>query len=144
MTVKLAIVYYSSYGTNHQMATIAADAAREAGAEVRLLKARETAPEEAINSQDAWKAHHEATADVPEATADDMKWANAYLISAGTRFGVMASQMRAFIDTLGGLWAYLGDDIRAECTWRSRNNAEFTLHDRDALGWICCGTGLHQ
>ena len=37
MTVKLAIVYYSSYGTNHQMATIAADAAREAGAEVRLL-----------------------------------------------------------------------------------------------------------
>ena len=105
MTVKLASVYYSSYGTNHQMATIAADAAREAGAEVRLLKARETAPEEAINSQDAWKAHHEATADVPEATADDMKWANAYLISAGTRFGVMANQMRAFIDTLGGLWA---------------------------------------
>jgi NAD(P)H dehydrogenase (quinone) len=92
MTVKLAIVYYSSYGTNHQMATIAAEAAKSAGAEVRLLKARETAPDEAINSQDAWKAHHEATADVPEATADDMEWANAYL-------------MRAFIDTLGGLWA---------------------------------------
>jgi NAD(P)H dehydrogenase (quinone) len=34
-----------------------------------------------------------------------MEWANAYLISAGTRFGVMASQMRAFIDTLGGVWS---------------------------------------
>ena len=105
MTVKLAIVYYSSYGTNHQMATIATEAAKAAGAEVRLLKARETAPAEAVNSQDAWKAHTEATADIPEATIEDMEWANAYLISAGTRFGVMASQMRAFIDTLGGLWS---------------------------------------
>ncbi len=104
MTVKLAIVYYSTYGTNYQMASIAAEAAKAAGAEVRLLKARETAPAEAVNSQDAWKDHLEATKDIPEATAEDMEWANAYLISAGTRFGVMASQMRAFIDTLGGLW----------------------------------------
>jgi NAD(P)H dehydrogenase (quinone) len=34
--VKLAIVYYSTYGTNHTMAEIAAEAARAAGAEVRL------------------------------------------------------------------------------------------------------------
>jgi len=105
MTVKLAIVYYSSYGTNHQMATIAMEAAKAAGADVRLLKARETAPAEAVNSQAAWKAHADATADIPEASVEDMEWADAYLVSAGTRFGVMASQMRAFIDTLGGLWS---------------------------------------
>ncbi|TYB85346.1 NAD(P)H:quinone oxidoreductase type IV [Oceaniovalibus sp. ACAM 378] len=104
MTVKLAIVYYSSYGTNHQMALIAAEAAKAAGAEVRLLKAPETAPEKVVAGVDAWKAHAEKTADIPNATAEDMEWANAYLISAGTRFGVMASQMRAFIDTLGGVW----------------------------------------
>ena len=104
MTVKLAIVYYSSYGTNHQMATIAMEAAKAAGADVRLLKARETAPAEAVNSQAAWKAHADATADIPEASVEDMEWADAYLVSAGTRFGVMASQMRAFIDTLGGVW----------------------------------------
>ncbi len=104
MTVKLAIVYYSSYGTNHQMATIAAEAAKAAGAEVRLLKARETAPDDVVAGVDAWKAQAEKTANIPEATAEDMEWANAYLISAGTRFGVMASQMRAFIDTLGGVW----------------------------------------
>src|SRR5690625_6051347 len=34
MTVKLAVIYYSTYGTNHSMATIAAEAGREAGAEV--------------------------------------------------------------------------------------------------------------
>ncbi len=36
-TVRLAIIYYSTYGTNHQMAVCAAEAARAAGAEVRVL-----------------------------------------------------------------------------------------------------------
>ena len=105
MSVKLAIVYYSTYGTNHQMAEIAAEAARAAGADVRLLKAPETAPAAVVAGQDAWQAQAEKTADVSHATPDDMEWANAYLIVAPTRFGVMASQMRAFIDTLGGVWA---------------------------------------
>ncbi|MCB1569020.1 MAG: NAD(P)H:quinone oxidoreductase type IV [Xanthomonadales bacterium] len=103
--VKLAIIYYSTYGTNHAMAEVAAQAAREAGAEVRLLKVRETAPESVVASTQAWAAHAERTADVPLATAQDMEWANAYLFSAPTRFGTVASQMRAFIDTLGGAWA---------------------------------------
>jgi len=105
MSVKLAIVYYSTYGTNHTMATIAAEAARAAGAEVRLLKAAETAPAEVVAGQDAWKAQADATADIPEVTVEDMDWANAYLFSCPTRYGVMASQMRAFIDTLGPLWS---------------------------------------
>lgn len=104
MNVKLAIVYYSTYGTNHQMASLAAEAARAAGAEVRLRKVPETAPAAVVAGQEAWKNHAEATADVPVATAEDMAWANAYLFSAPTRFGVQASQMRAFIDTLGPLW----------------------------------------
>jgi NAD(P)H dehydrogenase (quinone) len=87
------------------MAEIAATAARDAGAEVRLRKVRETAPESVIATQDAWRAHAEKTAAVPIATAEDMEWANAYLFSAPTRFGVSASQLRAFIDTLGPLWA---------------------------------------
>ena len=105
MPVKLAIIYYSTYGTNHQMARIAADAAQAAGAEVRLLKAPETAPPEVVAGQEAWKAQADKTADIPAATPEDMEWADAYLFSAPTRFGVMASQMRAFIDTLGGVWS---------------------------------------
>lgn len=102
--VKLAIVYYSTYGTNHQMAEIAAAAARAAGAEVRVLRVAETAPAEVVAGQDAWKAQAEKSADIPVATPADMEWANAYLFSAPTRFGTVASQMRAFIDTLGGQW----------------------------------------
>ena len=103
--VRLAIVYYSTYGTNHRMAEIAAEAARAAGAEVRLRKARETAPEGVVAGQDAWRAHAEATAHVEEATNADLEWANALLFSAPTRYGAAASQFRAFVDQTGPLWA---------------------------------------
>jgi NAD(P)H dehydrogenase (quinone) len=104
MAVKLAIIYYSTYGTNHQMAEAAAEAAREAGAEVRLRRVRETAPEEVVRAQEAWSAQRERTADIPEATPEDMVWADGYLFSAPTRYGGAASQMRSFIDTLGPIW----------------------------------------
>src|SRR5689334_15127590 len=102
--VRLLIVYYSTYGTNHQMANVAAEAAEAAGAEVRLRKVRETAPEGVVAGQDAWRAHAEATAHVDVVSNEDVEWANAYLLSAPTRYGVAASQMRAWIDTLGPLW----------------------------------------
>lgn len=122
MTVKLAIIYYSTYGTNHQMASIAADAAKATEAEVRLLKVRETAPAEVVAGQEAWKAQADKTADIPTVTAEDMEWANAYLFSAPTRFGVMASQMRAFIDTLGGIWAKGGLANKAVSAMSSAQN----------------------
>jgi NAD(P)H dehydrogenase (quinone) len=102
--VRVSVIYYSTYGTNHQMAETAADAVKQAGAEVRLRKARETAPETVVQSQAGWKAHAERTSHVQEVGNEDMEWANAYLFSAPTRYGVVASQMRAFIDTLGPLW----------------------------------------
>lgn len=41
---KVAVVYYSSTGTVHQLAENVARGAREAGAEVRLLRVPELAP----------------------------------------------------------------------------------------------------
>ena len=79
MNVKLAIIYYSSYGTNYQMASIAAEAAKSAGAEVRLLKAAETVSAEVVARQEGWKAQADRSAHIPVATTADMEWANAYL-----------------------------------------------------------------
>lgn len=103
--VKLAIVFYSTYGTGLAMAREAAEAAQQAGAEVRLLRVSETAPQAVIDGQDAWKANLEAMKDIPEVTSADMEWADGYIVNTPTRFGGAASQLRAFIDTLGGLWA---------------------------------------
>ncbi|QMV45180.1 NAD(P)H:quinone oxidoreductase [Cohnella cholangitidis] len=102
--VKLAVIYYSSTGTNYQLAQWAAEGAKQAGAEARVLKVPELAPDAAIASNPAWKAHVDATKDVPTVANADLEWADAYIFSVPTRFGNMPSQMKQFFDTLGGLW----------------------------------------
>lgn len=103
--VKLAVIYYSSTGTNYQLARWAAEGAKEQGADVRVLKVKELAPNEAIDSNPAWRAHVNETKDVLVATSEDLEWADAIIFSVPTRFGVMAAQMKQFIDEQGGLWA---------------------------------------
>lgn len=102
---KLAIIYYSSTGTNYQLALWAKAEAEANGAEVRLRKVKELAPEEAIAQNPAWKEHYDATQDVEEATSDDITWADALLFSAPSRFGTMPSQLKQYLDLQGGLWA---------------------------------------
>lgn len=103
--VKLAVVYYSMGGTNYQMAKWAEEAAKEAGAEVKVLQVQELAPQSVIDANPAWKAQTEATKDVPVASSADLEWADAIIFSVPTRFGNMPSQMKQFLDLQGGLWA---------------------------------------
>jgi NAD(P)H dehydrogenase (quinone) len=103
--IKLAVIYYSAYGTNYRMASTAAEAARDAGAEVKLLRVREIVAQEVIDRQPAWKANQEATANIPEASTSDLEWADAYLFSVPTRYGGAAAPIRAFFDTTGALWS---------------------------------------
>lgn len=102
--VKLAIIYYSATGANHQLAKWAEEGAKEAGAEVKVLKIKETAPEEAVAANPAWKSFAESSKDVPHASLDDLEWADAIIFSIPTRYGNMASQAQSFFDTTGGLW----------------------------------------
>jgi NAD(P)H dehydrogenase (quinone) len=102
--MKLAVIYYSSTGTNYQLAKWAEEGGKAAGAEVKVVKVPELAPQSAIDSNPAWKAHVEETKDVPEVTLDDLEWADAIVFSVPTRFGNMPAQMKQFIDTTGGLW----------------------------------------
>ncbi len=102
--VNAAIIYYSATGTVHALARAAAEGAEKAGAHVRLRKVAETAPPEAISARPEWVQHLQDTADVAEAGHDDLDWADAVLFGTPSRFGNPASQLRAFIDTTGGLW----------------------------------------
>lgn len=102
--VKLAVIYYSMGGTNYQLAKWAEAGAKEAGAEVRVLKVAELAPQSVIEGNSVWKAHVEATKEVPEVKLEDLEWADAFIFSVPTRFGNMPSQMKQFLDTTGGLW----------------------------------------
>lgn len=105
MTVKVAVIYYSSTGNTYQLAEAVKNGAHEAGAEVRLRRVRELAPQEAINSRPDWARHLEQTKDIPEACNDDLLWADAYILGTPTRFGNIAAQLKEFIDGTGPLWA---------------------------------------
>lgn len=103
--VKLAVVYYSATGTNTEVAKVLAETAEKAGAEVRVRRVAELAPQAAIDSNPAWAANHAASADIAVATPEDIEWADAVIFGSPTRFGNISSQLKQFIDTLGGLWA---------------------------------------
>lgn len=105
MSTKLSIIYYSTYGSNVQLAKWAEEAALKLGAEVRVRQIQELAPQVVIDSQAGWKANQEATKDIPVATSDDITWADAVLFSVPSRFGNVPSQFKQFIDIQGGIWA---------------------------------------
>ena len=103
--LNLTIIVYSMSGTNYQMATWAKDKAEELGANVRLRKVAELAPEAVVQKNEAWRKTTEAMAHVPEASSDDIVWSDALIFSAPTRFGNMPSQLKQFIDIQGPIWA---------------------------------------
>ena len=105
MATRIAVIYYSATGNVHRLATAIAAGAEDAGAEVRLRRVAELAPEEAIAQNQEWARHRDETRDtVPEAELDDLVWAEGYAFGTPTRFGNPAAQLKQFLDMAGGLW----------------------------------------
>jgi NAD(P)H dehydrogenase (quinone) len=115
---KLAVVYYSATGHGKSMADRVTTAAKAAGADVRVRHVAETRDPESFAHNPAWTANYLATKDLPPATGDDIAWADAVIFGSPTRFGSVASQMRNFLDSLGGLWSEgkLADKVYAAFT----------------------------
>jgi len=101
---KIAVIYYSATGNAYTVALAVAAGATAAGAEVRVRKVRELAPDEAIATNKGWEAHRAATQHVEEATLADLEWADGYAFGTPTRFGVVSAQLKQFLDTTGPLW----------------------------------------
>jgi NAD(P)H dehydrogenase (quinone) len=119
----ITVIYYSATGNVHRLAEAVAEGARRADAEVRLVRVPETAPAGAIQSNPAWAAHREATMDVPEATLDDLRWADGFALGTPTRFGNPAAQLKQFIDTTSGLWRAGELADKAATSFTSSRNA---------------------
>ncbi len=97
---KVLVLYYSTYGHIEAMAGAVAEGARAAGAEVDIKRVPETVPEEIAKG-----AHFKLDQAAPVAKVEDLAHYDAIVIGAPTRFGRMPSQMAAFLDQAGGLWA---------------------------------------
>jgi NAD(P)H dehydrogenase (quinone) len=98
---KVLVLYYSSYGHVEQMADAVAEGARAAGAEVDIRRVAETAPDAVVKAAGFKADTAHPVIEGPEALAGY----DAIVVGAPTRFGRMPSQMAAFWDTAGGLWA---------------------------------------
>ena len=97
---KVLVLYYSTYGHIEQMANAVAEGARSTGAQVDVKRVPETVPEEVAKS-----AHFKLDQQAPVATVDELPNYDAIIVGTPTRYGRMPSQMAAFLDQTGGLWA---------------------------------------
>jgi NAD(P)H dehydrogenase (quinone) len=97
---KVLVLYYSTYGHIETMAQAVAAGARDAGAEVAIKRVPETVPEDIARAN-----HFRLDQPAAIATPDELGDYDAIIVGTGTRFGRMSSQMAAFWDRTGGLWA---------------------------------------
>ncbi len=97
---KVLVLYYSAYGHIETMAKAVAEGVREAGAEAIIKRVPETVPDDVARA-----SHYKLDQEAPIATVEELADYDAIIVGVGTRYGRMASQMTAFLDKTGGLWA---------------------------------------
>lgn len=103
--MKVLVLFYSAYGHIHKMAQAVADGVNSIeGVEAVIRQVPETLPQELTTklgiaqAQEAWK-------DIPFANPSELGSYDAIIFGAPTRFGMMAAQMKSFLDGTGGIWA---------------------------------------
>ncbi len=104
-STNVLIAFYSRSGVTEALAKGVAEGAAKEGAEVRLRRVREFVGPEVMAQAPGWKESAEAmNARYPAPTADDAAWADAIVLGTPTRFGNASAELKAYIDSLGGLW----------------------------------------
>ena len=102
---RFLIVYYSRSGSVEALAAAAADSARDAGAEVRVRRAREVVDAAAMEKVDGWaESAARQNALHPAPSQADAEWADAILFGTPCYFGAMATELKNVLDQLGPQW----------------------------------------
>lgn len=97
---RILVLYYSAYGHIREMAQAEADGALSVpGTHVDIRRMPETVPEAIRQSAGFF------TDDTPVAAPADMADYDAIILGTPTQFGMMAGQVKSFLDQAGGLWA---------------------------------------
>jgi hypothetical protein len=71
---KVAVIFYSSTGTNDALARAIAEGAASVSAETRVRLVTETAPPAAISRNPKWQAYAEKMQNEPRAELADLDW----------------------------------------------------------------------
>ncbi len=103
--VKILIPFYSRNGSTEALAKAIAEGARSEGAEVTLRRVREIVSREIMASAPGWIENADRmNAEYLAPTEADAEAADAIIFGTPTRFGNVSSELKAYVDSLGGLW----------------------------------------
>ncbi|NMD12062.1 MAG: NAD(P)H:quinone oxidoreductase [Candidatus Cloacimonetes bacterium] len=103
--MKILVLFYSTYGHIYELAkAVAAGAQSVDGMDVEIKRVPETLSPEIMAKMGATEAQ-KAFEHIPLATVQDLAEADGIVFGTPTRFGMMAAQMKSFLDSTGGLWA---------------------------------------
>jgi NAD(P)H dehydrogenase (quinone) len=103
--MRLNVIFHSMYGHIFQLAQAVAEGASQVeGTEVGLFQVQETLSDDILEKMGAVKTK-KMFGHVPVATPENLSEADAIIFGTPTRFGMMSAQMRAFLDSTGGLWS---------------------------------------
>ena len=102
---RITVVVDSRYGTTLTLAKAIAEGAVSEGAEVRLRRVALSEPEFSVDTEraDFIAAQTEYRA-LTQASMADLEWATGIIWGSPTRYGLMSTPLRAFIDEVAPLW----------------------------------------
>ena len=107
MASNILIACYSRNGSTEALARSIGEGAQAVGAEVRLRRARDLVGPEIVARAPGWAenaARMDAAYQAPSEA--DAEWADAIIFGTPTRFGAVSAELKAYIDSLGGLWGF--------------------------------------
>ena len=105
MTTNVLIAFYSRNGSTEALAKALAEGAEAAGAAVRLRRARDIVGPEVMAQVPGWAdSARRMDALYAAPTADDIEWADGIVFGTPTRYGNTTAELKAYIDSLGGVW----------------------------------------
>ncbi|MBV8552161.1 MAG: NAD(P)H-dependent oxidoreductase [Acidobacteriaceae bacterium] len=104
--VNVLVTFYSRYGSTERLAVWIAEGAVQAGAKIRLRRARDLAPEEVVHQVPEWKENRDRMQkEYAAPTEADAKWADAIILGTPCRFGAVSAELKAYLDSLDTLWS---------------------------------------
>ncbi len=103
--VKILIAFYSRNGSTEALAQAIAEGAHAEGAAVILRRAREIVSRDVMAHAPGWIENADRMNAAYEAPSEaDAESADAIIFGTPTRFGNISSELKAYVDSLGGLW----------------------------------------
>jgi non-ribosomal peptide synthetase component F len=105
LKANVAVIFHGAADVRGcRLALAVAEGAWDAGAVVRVRRMDQLAAPAGARSEPEWAELLREVEDLPEATADDLAWADAVLLGTSSRDGAARAQLGRFVDAVLPSW----------------------------------------